>query len=500
MNRREFVTNIGLLSALGFAPKSLSAFDALSQSAYDTFNTSLKTHPQLIGYQNYTAERQIEKLEIEGAFPKDFNGSFYRNGPALFERNAIRYEHLFEGDGMIHAFNFNNGSVSYKNKFVKTQKFIKEQKANRFLYDFSQIGLTDTLPITSADSINSANTNILPVGDDIWALWEAGSAYSMNAESLETQGVVTLSNKLKGMPFSAHPKVEVDGTIWNFGLDYQSGKVIMYKLNPNGSLDSFGLLNTNYHAMLHDFLITEKHILIILPSLKIDPKGESFMQRQKFNPDQPMRVMVVDKNDFSLKSIHEFSPCYIFHFGNAWEDKDGAIRFDGCRYPNLDIMDTIVDVMKGKTSQKSESHAQSILFSILPNGKTSQESFDGVSEFPRIYPSLTGHKNTKVFTLSGNKNEEWMHSVRSINIDTGKTDEFDYGKEFLVEEHVVIEKTLGTQKDGWLMGTALHWPSKRSCISLFEAENIAAGPIARAWLPFHIPLGFHGNFKKSQPV
>ena len=495
MNRREFVTNIGLLSALSFAPKYLSALSALSESAYEKFNASLKNNPQLVGYQNYTAERQVDKLEIEGAFPKEFDGSFYRNGPALFERDAIRYEHLFEGDGMIHAFNFKNGKVNYKNKFVKTQKFIKEQEANRFLYDFSQIGISNTLPITSPDSINSANTNILPVGDDIWALWEAGSVHSLNADSLETQGVITLSDQLKGMPFSAHPKTEADGTIWNFGLDYQSGRVILYKLKPNGVLESFGIVKTNHHGMLHDFLITKNHILILLPSLDVDPNGKSFMQSQKFNPNQSMRAMVVDKNDFSLKSTHEFPPCFIFHFGNAWEDKGGAIHFDGCRYPNLDIMDTIVDVMKGKTSQNNLSYAQSVLFSILPNGKTSQEFFGGVSEFPRVYPSMTGLKNSKVFTLSGDKNEEWMHSVRSINIDTGKTDEFNYGEEYLVEEHIVVERALGSQKDGWLIGTALHWPSKKSCVSLFDAENIATGPIARAWLPFHIPLGFHGNFK-----
>ena len=160
-------------------------------------------------------------------------------------------------------------------------------------------------------------------------------------------------------------------------------------------------------------------------------------------------------------------------------------------------MDTIVDVMKGKTTKNQQSYSQTTLFSILPGGKTMQQSFDGISEFPRIYPSMTGLKNNKVFTVSGQSSQEWMHAVRSVNLDSGKIDEYSYGDEFLVEEHIVVENGSKAQADGWLVGTALHWPSKKSCVSIFQAENIAAGPVARAWLPFHIPLGFHGNFKKA---
>ncbi len=497
MKRRDFLSQLGMVSALAVTPKTLLALDNLSQTPFELFKRALANNPSLIGYQSYNHERVVDELVIEGTIPKSFNGSLFRNGPALFDRALTRYEHMFEGDGMIHAFNFKDGQVDYRNKFVQTEKFKNEQAAQRFLYDFSQIGIKNPWPITSADSINSANTNILPVGDELWALWEAGSAHAINAESLETKGVVTLNDSLKGMPFSAHPKVDADGTIWNFGLDYQSGKVILYRLNAQGKVLKTGMVDSGYHAMLHDFLVTKNHILLILPSLKFDPNAKSFMQGQKFNKDQAMRVLVVDKNDFSLKASHEFSACFMFHFGNAWEDADGSIHFDACRYPDIDIMDTIVDVMKGKRTKDQHSYSLTTLFSILPRGKTNQQTFDGISEFPRIYPSMTGLKNNKVFTVSGQPSQEWMHAVRSVNLDSGKIDEYNYGDEFLVEEHIVVENGSKALADGWLVGTALHWPSKKSCVSIFQAENIAAGPVARAWLPFHIPLGFHGNFKKA---
>lgn len=497
MNRRDFITHLGLLAGLSMAPKSLIASHSESASTLELFKQAMITHPQLIGYSNYLQERTHSALTIEGKFPSDFNGSFYRNGPAVFERGAIRYEHLFEGDGMIQAFRFNQGQVSFRNSFVKTAKFQAEQQADRFLYDFSGIGIENPEPITSADTINPGNTNILPVGDEIWALWEAGSAHRMDSDTLQTKGMVTLGSQLKGMPFSAHPKVEADGTIWNFGLDYASGKIIIYRLGASGQLQKFGIVNTDYHAMLHDFLITAKHILIILPSIARSNNGSSFVDSQRFNEQQPMRVMVVDKNNLQVKATHEFDPCFVFHYGNAWEETDGTIRFDACRYPDLNIMNVLGNAMSGQVSHNHESFSQSVLFSINVDGSTETHFYDGISEFPRIYPSMTGLKNDKIFTIGGEKQQQWMHKIRSIALDSGKCDEFDYGSEYLVEEHIVIENGKTPQRGGYLLGTALHWPSKRSCVSLFHADNISAGPIARAWLPFHIPLGFHGNFKSA---
>ena len=73
------------------------------------------------------------------------------------------------------------------------------------------------------DVINTANTNIIPVGNDLWALWEGGSATVLSADSLHTKHLVNLGvgskygDKLKGLNFSAHLKIEANGDIWNFG-------------------------------------------------------------------------------------------------------------------------------------------------------------------------------------------------------------------------------------------------------------------------------------------
>lgn len=108
------------------------------------------------------------------------------------------------------------------------------------------------------------------------------------------------------------------------------------------------------------------------------------------------------------------------------------------------------------------------------------------SEFPRILPNLTGVKNKHLYHLSSSDDALWSESVSRIDTTTGKQDKFRYGSDFLVEEHVPISPN-GKQQGAYV-------PSQRTCISVFEADNLSAGPMGRAWLPYNLPLGFHGNF------
>ena len=63
----------------------------------------------------------------------DLRGTYFRNGPnpqhVLNEKH-----HIFDGDGMIHAFEFSDQRVGYSNKWVRTEKFVLEREAGRSLF------------------------------------------------------------------------------------------------------------------------------------------------------------------------------------------------------------------------------------------------------------------------------------------------------------------------------------------------------------------------------
>ena len=53
---------------------------------------------------------RCEALTVTGRWPAELRGRFYRNGPALNERDGQRYHHWFAGDGMVQQFSFSGGA------------------------------------------------------------------------------------------------------------------------------------------------------------------------------------------------------------------------------------------------------------------------------------------------------------------------------------------------------------------------------------------------------
>ena len=61
----------------------------------------------------------------------------------------------------------------------------------------------------------------------------------------------------------------------------------------------------------------------------------------------------------------------------------------------------------------------------------------------------------------------------------------------------VPRKAGATEGDGWLLSVVYRGNEDRSDFLVFEAGEIAAGPIATAALPRRVPFGFHGNWRPA---
>ena len=236
MNRRHFFQSLGV-AASGLALPSWGATQAgLDQAGRLNKSAPLfQSNPKLTCLRGYRGQDiSCDNAWVEGKIPADLRGDFFRNGPGLFERGNQRYHHWFDGDGMVHAWRFTDQGVSHQARFVRTKKFVAEQEAGEFLVPAFGTAIVPKIPLRSSDTMNTANTNVIKMDGRLLALWEGGSAHALDATSLQTQGMVAWSPELAGMPFSAHPKVEVDGTMWNFGT--MLDKVVMYQFSPQGKL------------------------------------------------------------------------------------------------------------------------------------------------------------------------------------------------------------------------------------------------------------------------
>ncbi|MCP9808385.1 carotenoid oxygenase family protein, partial [Cyanobium sp. HWJ4-Hawea] len=62
-------------------------------------------------FRNVTEELDGVGLQpVRGTIPPELNGTLYRNGPGRLERAGLSVHHPFDGDGMITAFRFAEGS------------------------------------------------------------------------------------------------------------------------------------------------------------------------------------------------------------------------------------------------------------------------------------------------------------------------------------------------------------------------------------------------------
>src|SRR5688572_28567411 len=94
------------------------------------------------GYAPQRAEFDCPELRIEGRWPAGLAGVFYRVGPnPQFEPRAP-YNPLM-GDGMVHAFHVANDGVAYRNRWVRTGRWARENAAGRALFATSGMPTDD---------------------------------------------------------------------------------------------------------------------------------------------------------------------------------------------------------------------------------------------------------------------------------------------------------------------------------------------------------------------
>jgi carotenoid cleavage dioxygenase-like enzyme len=54
-----------------------------------------------------------------------------------------------------------------------------------------------------------------------------------------------------------------------------------------------------------------------------------------------------------------------------------------------------------------------------------------------------------------------------------------------------------SEGDGWVLSVVYRAAEGRSDLAVFEATDIASGPIALAQLSSRVPAGFHGNWRRG---
>ncbi|HEY0062922.1 MAG TPA: carotenoid oxygenase family protein [Telluria sp.] len=498
MNRRHFLASGISVGALGLVSNAALA-DAIT---LQRFHTALRRDPKLVVFAD-TAGEQSGEAVVAGRIPADLEGAFYRNGPGRFELGGERYHHWFDGDGFAQRWQISQGKVSHRGRFVQTQKFVDESKAGQFLY--TAFGtFVGRRGIKNNDTINAANTNLLPFNGRVYALWEGGSATEVDPVSLDTVGIKTWRDDLKSMPFSAHPKIDPEGGMWNFGGLPGSDKLVIYRIGANGALIASTVIDVPKMAMVHDFVVSARHLIFLIPPYDL-VRGEdkSFAEMHQWagsgSNARPLRAVVVFKDTMQVRKIFELPPHMVFHFGNAWDD--GALtRFDVVLHDG-EALARVGGLMRGEHPKNDPGRSFAAQISLdYSKGTANIARLLGASEFPRVMPQVVSSHHRKLALVSSaarNKNLI-LDTVNLVDTGSGRNDSYRFDAGWLAEEHILVpRRNARSETDGYLVGVAQDSKRKQTVMTVFDAARVSAGPMALARLPYRAPHCFHGNFLPS---
>ena len=501
------LTRRTVLQALGALPV-LAAAGGGAAAAGDAAPPPLSAAQRRLAFGSAQAETLAAPLTtLSGRLPPDLAGVLWRNGPAEHERFGHRYGHWFDGDGMVQAFTFTGDGVSHRARILETPKRRRETAAGRRLLPAFATLPPEAVPILSPDDMNAANTSVLAHGGRLMALWEGGSALAFDPETLEADEFVSWRPDLAGLPFSAHPKVEADGTCWNIGcVTVPQPMLLFYRIDPEGRLAAFNTLPLDPLGMVHDYVVTRRHLVLVISPFVVEPERfaagpVSFLDAHVWRPELGTRVLVVEKETLTPVRRYELPPGFHFHHGNGWEEADGTIHLDLCQA--ADSMFAIHDlraVMEGDWSFPS-AHPRYRRMVLRPGGAASVEQVaPPVADFPRIDPRRTGLRHRALFALTGAEDGGWpLSRVARLDPDNGDVGGWSYPRHLIPEEHVFVPRG-EAEADGWLVGPFLDLQRRASGLSVFGARHLADGPLWQGMLPYPLPSACTGRSLRPDPV
>jgi carotenoid cleavage dioxygenase len=446
-------------------------------------------------YAPVLEESVHDELEVIGEIPADLNGVYLRNGPNPRYAPQGRY-HWFDGDGMIHAAHFDRGRLTYRNRWVRTDAFQREQAQSRALY----WGVMESHKARADKPMkDSANTDVIGHNGVALASWYlAGEVYRVHPVTLETLGKLPV-----GGAFSAHPKVDLaTGELIYF--DYQNEPPYMSHgvIGVDGRPRHRVAIDLPGPRLPHDMAITERYsILHDLPLFHDMEALRAGRHKIDFHPELPARFGVIPRHGAG-DAIRWFEApaCWVYHTVNAWEDGDEVVMV-GCRYMPAGGLDAR---RTARMIAELEMDARLCRWRFnMKTGLAKEEIIDPEHnvEFPTSNARHTGRPGRWAYLME--QEREAPHFTALVKQDTvsGRRSRWSDGPgAYYSEAPFAPADRAAAEDDGYLVSFVWNEATRRSEIQVFDARDVERGPVARALVPQRIPAGFHAAWIESRHI
>ncbi|MEE4300700.1 MAG: carotenoid oxygenase family protein [Pseudomonadales bacterium] len=461
-------------------------------------------HPYRTGpWQPNVREYDAFDLDVVGELPRELAGVYLRNTENPLHDSIGRY-HPFDGDGMLHALTVADGRAEYHNRFVRTAGLEAECAAGAPLW----AGLMES-PRKSLRAGWGARTGLKDAsstdvvvhrGRAISSFYQCGELYESDPRTLAPLGRCAWTGGLTpGWGVSAHTKVdEATGELLFFNYSKEAPYMHYGVVDAQGRLVHYVPVPLPGPRLPHDMAFTEHYAILCDFPLFWDPEAlKAGAHAVRFHRDMPSRFAVIPRRGTPQEiRWFEAEPTFVLHFTNAYED-GRSIVLDGFFEANPDPELRPDPAEPRSLFRMLDMHvigARPHRWRLdLDSGAVTEAPLhDGVLEFGMIDPRRAGRPYRYTWAMTTKPGWFLFDGLVRLDVERGETQRFAFPEGVYCSEAPMAPRPGGSaEDDGWVLTYVTDMNRDASEVWVFDAAEVARGPVARVALPERICVGTH---------
>jgi carotenoid cleavage dioxygenase len=451
------------------------------------------------------AETTVRGLElIAGKLPSEIEGTWYRGGPDRQYPSMFPEDIFIDGEGMAHMFRFEDGQVDYLSRWVRTKRFVLQEKAQRSLFGRYRNRYTND-PSVEGVSMGTANTTMIFHAGKVLVLKEDDLPYEVDPDTLETRGQFNYDGQVKAVSMSAHPKVDpVKDHICTFSYQAKGDAttdIVFYEFDGEGRLVDEIWFDMPYAACVHDFALTEKYAIFpffpLITDLENIKKGGGYYQ---WHPEKETVVAVVPRKG-KAEDIRWFRgpATSAGHMMNAHED-GSQLHLDLCLYEGNCF--PFFTTPKGEVTPAVPPILTRMTFDLARNDDAFEKRplMKMPCEMPRTDDRLQGKPYSHGYAICA-RGADGSSAIGRVDVRSGELEMWSGGPRTSVQEPQFVPKRPNARADeGWILTLVNRLDEGHSDLAVLDARNIEDGPVALYRLPVRVRSTFHGMWVPAETL
>lgn len=374
--------------------------------------------------------------------------------------HGFKYNHPFDGHGLINTFQIREDKMMYKGIRVKTEHYEMEKKHNKQLFR----GLNTNVKHNPLFLENFSNISVFhdTTRNEVQSLSEGGMPYLIDINDKKTVGrkFKHIHPFIPYFPITAHPKID-SGKVVN-----ASGLLFMMALFDDDGILFMENFPDGKKYYFHDFAITDSHYIIYLNNIDVDIphmyiNDGTILDGFSFNTNN--KILMVDK--LTKKKTYIDIPS---------EYDRPVLHIAHVHQKSSHDLDLYMSLIPSSFSISNIQSAHDFEGCFLHKFSIINSKIDTIKQVSNIHCEMPVQNNGNIFLI--NKN-----TLVKCDTKTDKITTITFHNEVL-EEPVLYDNTLFVITHG------------TNCTNIYTYLADSLAHIHTEKFPFNVSYGFHGTF------